>query len=75
MKISNQVYDILKWLCILGLPALSTLYTTLAGVWGWSFAEQMPATFTALSLFLGTVLGVSSVEYNKRIGGGTGHDE
>lgn len=67
MNLPNKVYDILKWLCILGLPALSTMYATLAGIWGLPFAEQIPATITAGTAFLGTVLGLSSIGYKQTL--------
>ena len=66
MKIPDKAYDVLKWLCILGLPALSSMYSTLAGIWGWPFAEQVPQTLSAVGLFLGTVIGISSANYNQK---------
>lgn len=68
MKLSNKTYDALKWLCILGLPALTQLYSSLAGIWGWPFAEQVPQTLSALGLAIGTVIGVSSANYQKNGG-------
>lgn len=65
MKLSNKTYDAFKWAGLIFIPALSTAYSSLAGIWNLPFAEQIPATFTALSLFLGTLLGVSSAEYNR----------
>ena len=67
MKIPDELYDILKWVCLIFLPALSTAYSALAGIWSLPFGEQIPATVTVISLFLGTLLGVSSAEYNRRI--------
>ena len=67
MKIPDKLYDVLKWLCILGLPALTSLYSTLAGIWGLPFAAQIPQTISAIGLAIGTVIGVSSAEYNKRL--------
>ena len=66
MKLSDKAYDALKWLCILGLPALSSLYATLAGIWGWPFAEQIPQTLSAVGLAVGTVIGVSAANYNQK---------
>ena len=65
MKIPNRLYDKLKWVCLIFLPALSTAYSALAGIWNLPYAEQVPATVTVVSLFLGTLLGVSSAEYNR----------
>ena len=65
MKLPDKLYDALKWLRILGLPALTSLYSTLAGIWGWPFAEQVPQTLSAVGLAIGTIIGVSSAEYRK----------
>ena len=63
--IPNEVYDALKWAAIIGLPALSTAYSALAGIWGLPFAGEVPQTISVLALFIGTLLGVSSVGYNQ----------
>lgn len=65
MKLDNKVYDVLKWVALVVLPAVATLYTALAGVWGLPFAEEIPATITAIDLFIGALLGVSTAKYNK----------
>lgn len=70
MKLPNNVYDILKWACIIFLPALSTAYSALAGIWNLPFAEQIPATLTVIALFIGALIGVSSAQYNKGAGDG-----
>ena len=67
MKLSDKVYDTLKWLCILGLPALSTLYSSLAARWGLPCGEQVSGTISDIGVFLGVILGLFSVEYNRRI--------
>ena len=70
MKIPGWLYELLKWLCVIFLPALSTTYSALAGIWGLPYAEQIPATITAISLFLGAIIGVSSVAYSRIQSGG-----
>lgn len=65
MKMSNRVYDILKWIAQLLLPALGTLYFALAGIWGFPYAEQIVGTITAVDTFLGVLLGISTAQYNK----------
>lgn len=65
MIMSNKVYDILKGIVMVVIPALATLYLTLASIWGWSNAEQIVATLTAINTFLGVVLGISSNKYKK----------
>lgn len=65
MKISNKLYDILKWLVIIVLPALATLYAALSTVWGWPYSEEIVTTITAVDTFLGAVLCISTATYNK----------
>lgn len=62
---SNKIYDILKWVALIVLPAVAVLYGTLADIWGLPMAEQIPDTITAVDLFLGVVLGISSTQYKK----------
>lgn len=64
---SNKVYDILKWIALILLPAIGTLYFALAGIWGFPYGEQIVGTITAIDTFLGVVLGISTARYNKRI--------
>lgn len=66
MKLSNKTYNFLKWIAILLLPALGTLYFTLAGIWNLPYGEQIVGTITAIDTFLGVILGVSTVQYNKK---------
>ena len=65
MKLNDKVYDILKWLVIIVMPACATLYAALASVWGWPFAEQVTTTITAVDTFLGAALCISTVNYHK----------
>lgn len=67
MKLSNKVYDILKWIAMYLLPALGTLYFALAGIWGFPYGEQIVGTITAIDTFLGVILGISTAQYNKNI--------
>lgn len=62
---SNKVYDILKWIAQILLPALGTLYFALASIWGLPYAEQIVGTITAIDAFLGVILGISTRNYNK----------
>ena len=65
LQFENRVYDILKWLCLIALPAASVLYSALAGVWGWPYADEISTTLTGLATFIGGILCISSVNYNK----------
>lgn len=65
MRLPDRVYDILKWIALIFLPAVAVLYGALAKVWNWPYAEQIVYTITAIDTFLGAVLGISTVQYNK----------
>ncbi len=64
-RLSNEVYDILKFVAQIVLPAAGTLYFALAGIWGWPYGEQIVGTITAVDAFLGALLGLSSAAYKK----------
>ena len=66
---SNKVYDVLKYICQIVIPAIATLYFALAQIWGFPYAEQIVGTLTAIDTFLGVLLGVSSARYNKNVNG------
>lgn len=62
-QLSNKTYNKLKALVQIILPAIGTLYFALSGIWGFPNTEQVVGTITAITLFLGTVLGISSRSY------------
>jgi hypothetical protein len=64
--LNDKTYDILKWVALVLLPALGTLYFALAGIWGFPYGEQIVGTITAVDTFLGVILGISTVQYNKK---------
>lgn len=67
MKMNNKVYDVLKYIAQIGLPALGTFYAALSGIWGFPYGEQIVATITALDCFLGALLMISTAQYNKEL--------
>ncbi len=68
MKMSNKVYDVLKWVAQIALPALATLCVAVCGIWKLPYTEQIVCTVTAIDTFLGVVLGISSAQYKKNAG-------
>lgn len=64
---SNKTYDVLKWIAQIFLPALGTLYFGLAKIWNLPYSEEIVGTITAVDLFLGALLGLSSIEYKKQL--------
>lgn len=71
MKITGKLYDVLKFIAQVGLPALGTLYFTLAGLWGLPSAEEVVATIVAIDTFLGVILQISSASFNAETATGT----
>lgn len=67
MILSNKAYDVLKWVALIALPAGGTLYFALAGIWNLPYGQEVAATIVAINAFLGALLGVSTVKYNKKI--------
>ena len=65
MKLTDKTYGILKWIAQYLLPAAGTLYFALSGIWGLPFGEQIVGTITAVDTFLGVILGISTMQYNK----------
>ena len=65
MKMNNKTYDILVWVAQIVLPAVVTLYFALAGIWGFPYGEEILGTISAIDVFLGTILKISNVSYNK----------
>ena len=66
---SNKLYDVLKWIAQILLPAIGTLYFALAGIWNFPYAEAIVGTITAIDTFLGILLGISTISYNKKESG------
>lgn len=67
MKLPNNIYNVLKWIVVIVLPACGTLYFALAGIWGFPYGEQVVGTITAIETFLGALIGISTASYNKEI--------
>lgn len=69
MKIPDKLYDFLKWFVLIFLNALSVFYFALSEIWGLPYASQICGTIAAVGVFLGALIGVSTVAYNKSKGG------
>ena len=65
MKMNNKVYDILKWVAMLLLPALATLINVVFAIWNIPYGDQISKTIMALDAFLGAILGISHIQYKK----------
>lgn len=69
---SNKTFDTLKFFAQVVLPAVATLYFTLAQIWGLPYAEEIVGTIAAIDTFLGVLLGVSTSRYNREYGDAEG---
>ena len=68
MKIllSNNTYDILKWVCLIGLPAVAALIAALGDIWGLPNVSNIVLTINAVGVFLGALIGISTAAYYKK---------
>ena len=64
-KMKNEVYDVLKWICMICIPALTVFYVSCAAIWGWPYANEIAKTSAAVCTLIGALLGISTAEYNR----------
>lgn len=67
MKLSNKVYDILKWVALVFIPALITFYGVVGNVLNIPYTDVALTIMGAFDVFLGSLLGITSAQYNKNI--------
>ena len=65
---SNKLYDILKWIALVVLPALATFYLGLSNYWNIPYPEAISGTIMLFDTFLGALLGISSIKYSQKEG-------
>ena len=65
MQLPDKIYDILKWLSLVFFDAVGVLYKSIAAIWGFLYGDEVLATCAAISLFIGTMIGISSAQYYK----------
>lgn len=65
MKLPDKVYNILKYVCLIALPACAWLYSQLSTVWNLPYGQQVSQTISMIATFLGVLIGVSTYQYNK----------
>lgn len=65
MKLSNELYDILKYIAQIVLPAVGALYFGLAKIWGLPYGTEIVGTISVIDAFLGALLQISTNQYNK----------
>ena len=65
MMLSGKVYDVLKWIAIIFLPALITFAGVVMNCFNFQYTDIVLTIAVAFNTFLGTILGISTVQYNK----------
>ena len=65
--LDNKVYDILKWVALVLLPACAALYFGLSEIWALPYGEEIVGTITVIDTFLGALLGISTKKFNDAI--------
>lgn len=65
MKIPDRVYDVLKWIVLVCVPALTTAYVGLDAVFGWGYADMVAKVSAIVCTLIGALIGISTAEYNK----------
>ena len=67
MKLNDKVYDILKWLVLICIPALATAYVAFAVVWGWPLADEVSKSANIICTLVGALIGISTAQYYKDV--------
>ena len=63
MQISNRLYDILKWVALVALPAIQAFWLTIGKVWGFPYLTEIGTTIAAIGLLIAALIGVTSNNY------------
>ena len=66
MRFENRVYDVLKWICLIFLPAVAILYSAIDGVFGWGYTATVTTIISAIEAFIGSMIGISTKSYRKK---------
>ena len=75
MILNDKLYDVLKWIALIALPALGVFYFTLAKIWGLPYGAEITATIDAVALLIGTLIGVSHLNIKKEENNGNQADD
>lgn len=65
MKLNDKAYDILKWLVVIVIPALTSFYVVLDKCFSWGLAETVATISAAACTCIGAIVGISSASYYK----------
>ena len=65
MKMPDKLYDVLKWVCLIALPALAVFYFAIAKIWNLPYGAEITATINAVAVLIGSLIGLSQYAINK----------
>lgn len=67
MKLPDKLYETLKWILVIVVPAFVAMFPKICEAWGWQLpVDAIITTITSSAAFLGIILGISTAEYNKQ---------
>ena len=64
--LSDKAYEVLKWLCVLALPANSDFVKFLLPTWNIPYGDPIAETLRQIALLIGVLIGISTIQYNKQ---------
>ena len=64
--LNDKLYNILKWIALIAIPALAVFVKTTGNAWGIMYIDEIVTTLNALGTFLGALICVSTVNYNSK---------
>lgn len=67
MKLNGKLYEALKWIAIIFLPALAGFIPKLFSIWGIPYGSQIGETVSVINTFIGAIICVSTINYNKSL--------
>lgn len=65
MQLSDRVYDVLKWLVLICIPACTTAFVGLDKIFGWGYGEIVAQVSAIVCTLIGALVGISTAQYNK----------
>jgi len=64
-RLPDSVYDVLKYLCMYGLPSITIFWAAIGTIWGIPHTTEIERTLVAVNALLAGLLGISTISYNK----------
>lgn len=66
MKLNNKTYDVLKWIVLIAMPAIATFIAAVGSYFNWAPYEAVVFVINASTTLVGTLIGISTANYNKQ---------